>query len=147
MIENKHQRFKRLHPLYSKWNNMKRRCHDKEHKDYPRYGGRGITISTDWMIFRNWERDMSPTYKAGLQQERIDNNLGYSLENCRWATAREQANNRRTNHMLTYKGITKTMQQWTRIIGIKQSTFAMRIRYGWDIDRIMNTSTGGRSCQ
>lgn len=123
--------------LYYSWNHMINRCFNSKDKSFSRYGGRGITVCKRWLNFKNFEKDMSKLFKKGLTLERINNNGDYSPLNCKWATRKEQANNRRTSRFITYKGITKTLQQWAEYLGIKQSTLGMRFYvYGWSIEKM-----------
>ena len=116
------------HPLYTVWIGMRRRCRDKNHKDYHNYGGRGIKVCNEWQDFRTFlEWGMRSGYKKGLTIDRIDVNGNYCPDNCRWATAYVQSNNTRSNHPITINGITKNAKQWADLAGIKWTTFQRRI--------------------
>lgn len=127
--------------LYRIYNKMKLRCYSKVNKAYKGYGGRGITICQEWlddfMNFYNWA--MENGYSDDLSIDRIDNDKGYFPENCRWTTAKEQANNTRSTVFLTYKGETKPASEWSKITGIRQNTLTMRKRNGWSDDRCIET--------
>jgi hypothetical protein len=84
-------------PIYHAWRDMKTRCTNKKREGYKNYGGRGITYCDEWEYFDNFNRDMGSSYKFGRQLDRINNNKGYYKKNCRWATSKENNNNRRNN--------------------------------------------------
>ncbi len=122
--------------VYNKWKSIKQRCNDKNLPHYNLWGGRGITYDKKWVTFEGFYYDFGFTYKKGHSIDRINNNGNYTKENCRWATYKEQANNRRDNTLLTYKNITKTLAQWADSLGIKHSTLCMRLyNYNWGIEK------------
>lgn len=79
---------------YRSWVAMRARCNNPKTRDYASYGGRGITVCERWESFENFLEDMGER-PPGKSLDRINNDLGYLPDNCRWATAKEQANNRR----------------------------------------------------
>ena len=134
-------KFHKNHPLYHTWQSMKTRCFNKNSNDYKNYGGRGIGIDSVWMIYKNFERDMLSTFKTGLTIERIDNNKGYSKDNCRWATRQEQSQNKRNIRILTYNGLSKNIKQWADYLGINRSTLAQRFYvYKWNLEKCLTVS-------
>ena len=131
---------------------MKNRCNNPNEPRYSDYGGRGITVCQEWlddfMNFYNWA--MENGYSDELSIDRINNDKGYSPDNCRWSTKKEQANNTRTSHNITYKGQTKTLTEWSEILGLSFHLLSNRInKYGWSIERAFETpkSNRGRKCK
>lgn len=114
------------------WRAMIQRCLHRGAADFPGYGGRGITVCDRWRVFENFRDDMGPR-PPGATIERIDNDGGYEPGNCRWATWREQANNKRTNRRLSHAGVTLTMAEWAEKLGIRYGTLSERLRRGWPI--------------
>jgi hypothetical protein len=112
------------------WGGMKDRCTNPNSKAFSRYGGRGITFCKRWEDFELFYFDMGPC-PSGKSLERIDNNAGYGPENCRWATRREQQNNRRINVRVTLRGCTKTVAEWARETGLPPHTIYKRLKAGW----------------
>lgn len=131
----------KLESIYKIWRCMKGRCFQKSNNRYKDYGGRGIKICREWLDyskFREWA--ISNGYKEGLSIDRIDVNGDYCPENCRWATAIEQANNKRNNAYITALGDTKTATEWSRATGIDASTILERIKSGWSEERAVSES-------
>lgn len=120
---------------------MKLRCYKKTDKDYPRYGGRGITICDEWLkdsrSFVDWA--LQHGYADDLSIDRIDVNGNYSPENCRWVSAKKQANNRRSNLLITYAGKTLSASEWCAIKGWNRHVIPERLRKGWSLEKAMNT--------
>lgn len=115
---------------YRSWWGMHNRCYRKTNKDYHRYGGRGITVCDRWHTFALYYEDMGKRL-PGMSLDRIDNNKGYSKENCRWISNKEQHLNRGNNLRLTHAGVTKTQVEWARELNTRSSTVAAQIkRYG-----------------
>ncbi len=121
--------------LYRVWDSMKQRCNNPNRKDYDRYGKRGINYCEEWEKFRNFkEWAQNNGYGEGLTLDRIDNDKGYSPDNCRWVTHKMQNNNKRNNVYVTIKGRTQTLAQWAEEFGVNYKTVYSRIhRSHWDI--------------
>ena len=115
------------------------RCYNPRNKAYGNYGGRGITVCQEWLDSpRTFFIDMGPKPK-GLTLERKDNNLGYSKNNCIWATPLEQANNTRRNKFYTYNNKTQTLTLWAREYNKKYTTLRHRLDRDWTIERALIT--------
>lgn len=115
------------------WRNMIQRCHNPNHHQYCSYGGRGITVCDEWRndysCFREWA--LKNGYAQGLTIDRIDNNGGYSPQNCRWATYKEQNRNKRSNRNITLNGETKCLSEWAEFFGIGVPLATRRLNDGW----------------
>ena len=126
--------------LYTTWVNLRSRCNNPKDRCYHNYGGRGITYCEEWERFEAfYEWAMASGYNDTLTIDRIDNNKGYCPENCRWATVKDQARNRRSCHLLTYKGETKTLREWEETLGMHRGTLVQRIYMGWTTEKAIET--------
>lgn len=122
------------------WANMKARCYNKNSEFYYLYGAKGITVSNEWKdSFEQFFVDMGKKPGKGYSIERIDGTKGYSKNNCKWATAIEQANNVSTNIHITYNGETKTIAQWARTLSLSASILYSRRKRGWTDEKIITT--------
>jgi hypothetical protein len=134
-------------PLYKIYRGIKSRCLQPLATGYSNYGGRGITVCDEWKMdpasFFKWAKENR--YEEGLTIERIDNNGPYSPENCKWIPLKEQANNKRTSHIITFNGETKTVAQWATYLNIPRYILYNRINnYGWTDERALTTPVGER---
>ena len=112
--------------LYNIWSGIKARCNRRNNPDYKLYGKRGIRVCDEWNDF-------------GTFYDRIDTDGDYCPNNCRWVTWKTQANNKRTNHYITFQGKRATLQQWADSVGIKANTLLYRLRRGWSVKRALTT--------
>lgn len=126
---------KRLKAQFSAFYVTVGRCYCATNKDYPYYGGRGITVCPEWLADNdNFYKDMG-LRPEGLTLDRIDNNGPYNKDNCRWSTRKEQTANRENSLVISYKGETKTVEEWSRLKGIPYGTLKARVtRLGYSAD-------------
>lgn len=128
--------------IYRVWSNMKNRCYNKKTKRYEDYGGRGISVCTEWVnsyeSFRDWA--FANGYKEDLTIDRIDNNGNYCPQNCKWVTRYEQNINKRNNIEIAIDGETKCLSEWCFKFGINRSTVNTRVRMcGWTYEKALTT--------
>lgn len=120
------------HIIYNTWRNITSRCGNKKHPEYYLYGGRGIIMCDRWKEkgkgFMNFAEDMGEKPSNIHSIDRIDVNENYEPGNCRWATKKEQSNNRRDNVKIDYNGESLTIAEWAAKLNIKYSTLRDRIR-------------------
>ena len=129
-----HNKYLNDHPLRRTYDNMISRCYCKTNPAYCRYGGRGITVCDRWLGkdgFINFENDMS-CKPNGYSLDRIDNDMGYSPENCRWTTPLQQGNNKRNNIIID--GF--TVAEWSRKLNIPYGTLYSRYKRHGSIERM-----------
>ncbi len=129
-------------PVYNVWSSMMGRCHNPNVPNYINYGGRGIKVCKPWhdvKVFYDWA--ISNGYKDELQLDRIDNNKGYSPDNCRFVTCSENCNNKRTNLWITAFGKRKTCIEWSKDVRCKVSAGAIRhrINRGWPSEKAITS--------
>lgn len=124
--------------FYWVWAAMIQRCHNPNNKQYHAYGGRGISVCGRWMTFTKFHEDMWEEYGNNVCIERVDNNSGYRKNNCIWTNGFVQANNKRTNVLITLNGKTKTIAQWSRLLRIPQSRIQNRYFRGWPARLILS---------
>lgn len=108
------------------WKGARDRCFNSRSKDYPNYGGRGISMTIAWSNFFVFMVDMGECPK-GMTLGRKNNDRGYYPDNCRWETPKQQANNRRSNRIVTIDGRTMTAAQWADALGVNRTAFMQRL--------------------
>ena len=117
---------------YNSWAEMVRRCSDINCINFKYYGGRGITVCDRWMTsFENFIADMGLKPSQSHSIDRIDNDFGYSPDNCRWATRAEQAANRRSTKQYYFGNEKLTILEISSKIGVKPFTIRSRLLKGW----------------
>ena len=123
------------------WMGAKSRCSHPSNHAFRSYGARGIRMCREWSdSFEHFLRDMGPR-PAGATLDRIDNDGPYAPGNCRWATPKQQANNRRLNHYLSYDGKRLTLAEWAEVVGLDYATVSQRInKLGWTPARALTTA-------
>lgn len=122
-------------------NAMRRRCYNKNCKEYKNYGARGIQVCDEWrdpcnglLKFTEWA--IKNGYSDDLTIDRIDNNKGYFPNNCRWVTRKVQSNNKSNNHYVTYKGCTKTLKRWCEDLDLNYRSVKTRLNNcGWTVEQ------------
>jgi hypothetical protein len=125
-------------PEYSSWQNMKNRCNNSNYPEFHLYGGRGIKVCKRWSSsFESFLLDMGKKPSSKHSIDRVNTNNNYSPTNCRWATPTEQADNRRSNHLITYNGKTQNLKQWSEDLGILLVTLKWRLKR-WPVDKALS---------
>lgn len=126
-------------PEYHAWQAMKKRCRNPTDPRYRDYGARGIDYCAKWEDFLTFYSEMGPRPEGQRYSlDRINNNEGYSKENCRWATPREQQQNIRSNKHITYLDETKCISEWARELGVNRGLIIKRLKRGWSVEKALS---------
>ena len=131
------------HPLYDIWSGIRSRVLNPSDDAYDRYGGRGIGMEPEWVespsAFIAWvEAELGEKPSKSHSIDRVDNSGGYFKDNVRWADSYAQGSNKRNNRLMTHAGITLTLSQWARVIGVNRTTLRQRLDVlGWSPERAL----------
>jgi hypothetical protein len=123
---------------YVSWDSMWQRCTNSASPVYRDYGGRGITVDPNWSDFARFLADMGER-PEGLELERVNNELGYSKANCRWATRKEQMLNTRRTVKVRYKGQVTSLRALAKDVGMDPTLVLQRFNNGWSVERALTT--------
>lgn len=117
--------------LYGIYYNMKQRCENIKNTHYEYYGGKGITVCDEWNNFKTFELwSENNGYSENLTIDRINGDLGYTPNNCRWVTRKEQSQNIKSNRIVTVNNVTMNICQWSELLGININTLYKRANSG-----------------
>ena len=129
--------------LYMTYHNMKKRCYNPNSDHYKWYGAENKHICDEWMGEKGFENFSDWALKNGYSEEltidRKDNNKGYSPDNCRWVTPKQNCRNKRNNHYVVISGEKKTLAEWCECFGVDERLVRSRISCGWDEKRALTT--------
>lgn len=130
--------------LYNIFKKMKERCYSPTCDSYKYYGARGIIICNEWLndftSFYVWA--YAHGYADNLTIDRILTDGNYEPSNCRWATPKEQGNNRRDCRYVTFNGVTKSFADWCKVYNIKLATAKKRLQSGWSSEMALTIPPG-----
>lgn len=133
-------------PTYFTYLNMVNRCMDPENKKFADYGGRGIQVCAPWLAsFEFFLADMGIRPK-GTTIDRKNTDGNYEPGNCRWATWKEQQNNKRSNRIIEFRGQQRNLAEWAEITGLSHSVIHYRLKRSWSVEESLTTpATVGRN--
>lgn len=127
-------------PEHRAWVHMKQRCLNPRKKEFPHYGGRGITVFPGWVnSFIAFYTYIGPKPSPSHSLDRIDVDKGYEPGNVRWATQQEQVENTRVARMVTLEGKTQTISAWSREKGLAIGQVHGRLKAGWTLEEAILT--------
>lgn len=126
-------------PEYYIWKRMRQRCKDPNNHEWDRYGGRGIGVDPRWDSFAAFLEDMGSRPSPKHSIDRIDNELNYGPSNCRWATASEQARNKRKTLKVEFGGAVVTIADLADMHSMPYGRLYTRLAKGWSVERAVST--------
>lgn len=129
---------------YKIWYGMIKRCKKEGNKSFASYGGRGIFVCERWHCFENFLSDMGERPGENYSLDRIDNERGYCKENCRWATRKQQANNKRNNINVFYDGKSMTVAELSSISGVGYGLLRWRLKNNWTVSDAVSIPVGAK---
>lgn len=132
-----HGEAKNRTPEYRSWRAMRTRCENPNHHAFPRYGGRGITVCERWKSYENFLADMGRRPDLSFTLDRIDNNQGYSPDNCRWAGRRTQILNSTTSRQVTYGDVTCGLKEMAHRHGLSHQLLKFRMDKGMSLEEAL----------
>lgn len=124
--------------MYSVWSDMFSRCQNPNNKSFSRYGAKGIDVCDRWQFFENFLADMGQR-PDGFTIDRINGSLGYSPENCRWASAHDQSRNKSNNKVLDFEGKSMIVNDWAVFLGVPRTLIRDRLKMGWSVEKTLTT--------
>lgn len=128
--------------VYLVWMNLIQRCTNPNNTTYKDYGGRGIKVCNEWLKFKNFYKDMGEPKIKNMTLERINNDLGYNKNNCKWDTRKVQSRNKRNNNLITFNKETKPIATWAEEFNLNYFTLYMRLmKYNWSVKKALSTLT------
>lgn len=126
--------------IYRIWHGMKSRCLNYNNDSYKNYGGRGISICSEWMDFSAFKKwSIINGYKDFLTIERVNVNGNYNPQNCTWISMEEQRRNTTVTKNISYDGKTLTLRQWAKEMNMCNSTLSRRLKKGWSVEKSLTT--------
>ena len=126
---------------YTTWMSIIQRCSNPHRPEYPRYGGRGITVAEEWKDYPTFLSDMGRRPSKEYSIERIDNDLGYTPGNTVWATRKEQNRNRSNARLVEAYGVTRTLAEWVEVTGLGRMKIRGHLRKGLPLETLLSNAS------
>lgn len=133
--------------VYYTWQTMLQRCRNPNHQSFKDYGAKGVDVCPEWETFERFLEDMGEPPTPEHSIDRIDPLGIYCKENCRWASSKEQANNKTSNRVLEIDGVAKTLGEWAEHFGIPYDRVRQRLNMGYEPLEALTAPLGRRRSQ